>query len=507
MKWMVNQVLKQYLALRMKRIEQYMQHPEEAQDRWLRSLLDSARNTEIGRAYNFAEIKNADDFAREVPVHDYERIKGYIHRMMRGERDVLWPGEINWYSKSSGTTSDKSKYIPVPYSNMFGGHMASSWDSLALLYHNKPDMEIFRRKNLVMSGSFEALADYPKTHYGDVSAVLIHHMPAIGRSFYTPDLDVVLQPNFEKKLEQIADITSKRDDIVMFGGVPTWIIVLFRLILEKTGKSNMLEVWPHLQAYMHGGVGFEPYRQTFKDLIPSDDFAYQEIYNASEGYFGAQCDLRQQDMLLFMDNGVFYEFVPMEEWEKEHPKVVQLPDVELGKDYAIMISSNNGLWRYQPGDTITFTRRYPHCFQISGRTKQFINAFGEEVMVGDTDKALAETCRQMNAVVSEYTAAPVYFGRGKSKGGHEWIVEFDRAPSDLERFNEVLDETLQRINSDYEAKRFKSMALQRLLLRTVPKGTFHRWMRARGKFGNQNKVPRLANHRKFVEEVMKHVDG
>jgi len=212
-------------------------------------------------------------------------------------------------------------------------------------------------------------------------------------------------------------------------------------------------------------------------------------------------------MLLFMDNGVFYEFVPMEEWEKEHPTVVQLPDVELGKDYAIMISSNNGLWRYQPGDTISFTRRYPHCFQISGRTKQFINAFGEEVMVGDTDKALAETCRQMNAVVSEYTAAPVYFGRGKSKGGHEWIVEFDRAPSDLERFNEVLDETLQRINSDYEAKRFKSMALQRLLLRAVPKGTFLRWMRARGKFGNQNKVPRLANHRKFVEEVMKHVDG
>ena len=504
MKWMVNQVFKQYLSLRMKRIERYMQHPEEAQERWLRTLLDTARDTEFGREYNFAEIKNADDFARTVPVHDYERIKGYIHRMMRGEPDVLWPGEINWYSKSSGTTSDKSKFIPVPDSNLFGCHIAGSWDSLALLYHNKPDMEIFRRKSLVMSGSYEPLAEYPKTRYGDVSALLTHHMPAIARSFYTPDVEVVLQSNFEKKLEQIADITSKDDDVVMFGGVPTWIIVLFRLILEKTGKQNMLEVWPHLQAYMHGGVGFEPYRRTFKELIPSDDFVYQEIYNASEGYFGAQCDLGQHDMLLLMDNGVFYEFVPMEEWEKDHPKTVQLPDVELGKDYAIMISANNGLWRYQPGDTVVFTRRYPHCFQISGRTKQFINAFGEEVMVGDTDKALAEACRQMDAAVSEYTAAPVYFGSGKSKGGHEWVVEFERAPSDMEQFNQLLDETLQRINSDYEAKRFKGMALQRLLLRAVPKGTFHRWMRARGKFGNQNKVPRLANHRKFVEEVMQH---
>ncbi|MCA0238834.1 MAG: GH3 auxin-responsive promoter family protein [Bacteroidetes bacterium] len=507
MKWLVNKVLKQYLSVRMKRIEHYIEHPEEVQERWLRSLIDAAQSTEFGRRYGFSEIRDAEEFARRVPVHDYEKLKGDINRMMHGEQDVLWPGEINWYSKSSGTTSDKSKYIPVPYANMYDCHIAGSWDSLAMLYNNKPDMEIFRRKNLVMSGSFESLIDYPKTNYGDVSAVLTYHMPAIARPFYTPDLEVVLQSNFEDKIEQVAEITSKEDDVVMFGGVPTWIIVLFRLILEKTGKKNMLEVWPHLQAYMHGGVGFEPYRQTFRELIPSDDFVYQEIYNASEGYFGAQLDLDRNDMLLFTDNGVFYEFVPMEEWEKEHPKTVTLSDVELGKDYAIMISCNNGLWRYQPGDTVVFTRKYPHCFQISGRTKQFINAFGEEVMVGDADKALAETCRQMNAVVSEYTAAPVYFGSGKSKGGHEWIVEFEKEPADLERFNDLLDQTLQRINSDYEAKRFKGLALERLLLRAVPKGTFHRWMRARGKFGNQNKVPRLANHRKFVEEVVQYVEG
>lgn len=486
----------------MKRIERYMRHPEEVQEQWLRKLLQVARVTEFGRQHGFEDIRNFEQFARRVPVHEYDQLKPQILRMMRGEHDVLWPGEINWYSKSSGTTSDKSKYIPVPYSNLYSCHIAGSWDSLALLYHNKPDMKVFGAKNLVMSGSYESLTDYPKTRYGDVSAILTHQMPAIGRMFYTPDFKTMLQSNFEKKIAELAEKTSKRSDIVMFGGVPTWILVLFRLILEKTGKQNMLEVWPNLQAYMHGGVGFEPYRQTFKELIPSDDFVYQEIYNASEGYFGAQCDLDQYDMLLFADNGVFFEFVPMDQWDRDHPKTVTMADVDLGKDYAIMITANNGLWRYQPGDTVVFTRKYPHCFTISGRTKQFINAFGEEVMVGDTDKALAETCRQTEAIVAEYTAAPVYFKGEKSKGGHEWIVEFEKEPVDLAVFNKLLDENLQKINSDYEAKRFKGMALEPLRLVLVPKGTFLRWMRARGKYGNQNKVPRLANHRKFVEEVM-----
>jgi hypothetical protein len=504
MKWLVNQAIKQYLQVRMKRIEAYMNNPELSQERILTRLLSDSEYTEFGLKHNFSHIRHFDDFVREVPACDYEKTKGYIQRMMHGERDILCPGEVNWFSKSSGTTSDKSKFIPVPFTNMFGNHISGSWDSLALLYHNKPDMEIFRRKNLVMSGSFEALSAYPKTHFGDVSAILTYHMPSIGRMFYTPDFDVVLQSNFEDKIRQVAEITSHQDDIVMFGGVPTWIVVLFRMILEKTGKQNMLEVWPHLQAYMHGGVGFEPYRQTFRELIPSDNFVYQEIYNASEGYFGAQCDFAQKDMLLLADNDVFYEFVPMEEWEKEFPKTYPLSDIEVGKNYAIMISSSNGLWRYQPGDTVVFTRKYPHCFQISGRTKQFINAFGEEVMVGDTDKALAETCQKLNAVVSEYTAAPIYFNGEQGRGGHEWVVEFEKEPIDIENFNKILDETLQRINSDYEAKRFKGMALQQLRLNIVPKGTFHRWMKARGKFGNQNKVPRLANHRQYVDEVLKH---
>ncbi|MBK6929961.1 MAG: GH3 auxin-responsive promoter family protein [Saprospirales bacterium] len=504
MKWLVNATVKQYLCLRMKRIERFMYRPEVAQERWFRQLLYSARHTEFGRRHHFSSIRSMADFARQVPVHDYERLKADIARMMRGERDVLWPGEVNWYSKSSGTTSDKSKFIPVPNTNLVHCHNAGGWDSLALLYHNRPDMEVFRRRNLILPGSFERLPEYPKTRFGDVSSILIYHMPAIGRMFFTPDFETALMPNFEQKIERIADLVSRNDDVVMFGGVPTWLLVLFRLILEKTGKKNMLEVWPRLQAYLHGGVGFEPYRQTFRELIPSDTFVYQEIYNASEGYFGAQYDLKRDDMLLLADHGVFYEFIPLEEWEKDHPRAVLLQDVEIGKDYAVLISANNGLWRYLPGDTVVFTRKHPFCFRISGRTKQFINAFGEEVMVGDTDKALAETCRQMNAVVSEYTAGPVYFANGRSKGGHEWVVEFEKAPVDLARFNQMLDETLQRINSDYEAKRFRGMALECLRLRPVPPGTFHRWMKARGKIGSQTKVPRLANHRQFVEDVLRY---
>jgi hypothetical protein len=508
MKKLVNEAVKQYLRLRMLRIERYMQRPEESQEHWLRQLLGTAQNTKFGRKYGFSDLRTADDFAQRVPVQDYDSLKDGISSMMHGERDVLWPGVVNWYSKSSGTTSDKSKFIPVPPDNLSGNHIAGSWDSLALLYNYKPDLEIFCRNNLLLPGSFTTLPEHPATRFGDVSSILIHHMPAIGKWFYLPDFEVALMSNFEEKIKKTAEITAQRDDIAMFGGVPTWLIVLFRQVLDITGKQNLLEVWPNLQAYMHGGVGFEPYRQTFKELIPSDDFTYQEIYNASEGYFGAQCDFDRNDMLLLADNGVFYEFAPMEEWEKDHPKTVTMADVEIGKVYAIIISANNGLWRYQPGDTIVFTRKYPHCFQISGRTKQFINAFGEEVMVGDTDKAVAETCRQTDAIVKDYTAAPVYFSGGKKgKGGHEWAIEFEKSPKDVRHFSQLLDENLQRINSDYEAKRYKSLALEPLLLRAVPQGTFHRWMKANNRVGSQSKVPRLANHRKYIEDVLKFTDG
>ncbi|MDO8969680.1 MAG: GH3 auxin-responsive promoter family protein, partial [Saprospiraceae bacterium] len=293
-----NLAVKQYLSRRMKRIERYMTNPEEAQERWLRRLLDRARDTEQGRRWGFADIRNSEQFSRMVPAQDYDAFKPDILRMMHGERNVLWPGEINWYSKSSGTTSDKSKFIPVPYGNIFNCHMAGAWDAIAMLYDQKPDMQGFRYKHLAVPGSYQHFQDYPKTRFGDVSAILVEHMPTVGRILHTPDTQTCLLPNFEDKLKRIAEITSKQRDICLFGGVPTWLIVLFRMILEKTGKQNMLEVWPHLQAYMHGGVGFEPYRATFRELVPSDDFVYQEIYNASEGFFGAQSDLKQNDLLL-----------------------------------------------------------------------------------------------------------------------------------------------------------------------------------------------------------------
>jgi hypothetical protein len=503
MKWLVNEIMKITLRYHLQRVEEYMQRPGQAQERWFHGLLSTAQSTEFGKKYGFSEITTPDQYAARVPVHDYDGLKDSIARMMRGERDILWPGRVQWYSKSSGTTSDKSKFIPVTPANLEECHLAGSWDALALMHAHRNDLEIFRRKSLLMPGSFSSFSENPDTYFGDVSAVLTQHMPFIARWFYTPDFETALLPNFEDKIRKVAETCSEQDDIVMFGGVPTWIIVLFRMILEKTGKQNMLEVWPHLQAYMHGGVGFAPYRQTFKEFIPSDDFIYQEIYNASEGFFGAQCDFDRDDMLLLADNGVFYEFIPMEEWEKTHPKTVLLADVELGKNYAVLISANNGLWRYQPGDTIIFTRKNPHCFRISGRTKQFINTFGEEVMVGDADKALARTCEALGAVVAEYTAGPVFFDSSKdSRGGHEWLIEFQKPPADVAEFARLLDSNLQKINSDYEAKRYKDMALAPLKLSVLPNDTFMNWMKERGKFGNQNKVPRLANHRAYIESVL-----
>jgi hypothetical protein len=494
-------IMKPYLSWRMRRIRDYMRYPEKYQEYWFKNILDKCKDTEIGKKYHFREIKTHQQYRERLPLIEYEETKDAISRMMEGEKDVLRPGTINWYSKSSGTTSNKSKYIPVPYENLFRCHIRGSWDSVALLYDNKPDMQIFQRKNLLLPGSFERLPSRPKTAYGDVSAVLTHHMPQIGRMFYVPDFETALQKNFEEKIKKTAEIISKRNDIVMFGGVPTWLLVLFRMVLEHTGKQNLLEVWPHLQAYMHGGVGFSPYRETFRELIPSDQFVYQEIYNASEGYFGAQWNLKEQGILLFADNGMYFEFIPMDEWEKENPTALTMAEVEVGKNYAIVITTNGGLYRYAPGDTVVFVSTYPHAVRISGRTRQFINAFGEEVMIGDTDKALAETCESTHAVVAEYTAGPVYIASGK-KGGHQWVIEFERMPENLAEFNRLLDTNLQRINSDYEAKRYKNLALNQLKLNCVPSGTFHQWLKSKGKVESQAKVPRLANHPKYVEEIL-----
>ena len=510
MRKLTNSLFRQYLRFRMRHIRRYMADPHGVQQYWLDRLLLTARDTEWGGKYSFRSIKSHRQFANRIPVQDYDSLKPFIERMMMGERDVLWNGRVRFFSKSSGTTNDKSKFIPVSNQNLKFCHIGGTWDTTALFYDQRPDAELFQRKSMLMGGSLKQYGHFQKSFVGDVSAVMLDRMPWVGRPFFTPDFQTALLPDFEEKINRMVELCSK-EDVVMIGGVPTWTVVLFRRMLELTSKSNMLEVWPNFQVYIHGGVSFMPYREQFRQFFPTENatgkkVSYQEIYNASEGYFGIQNDLRTDDMLLLLDNGIYYEFLPMEEWEKEHPKAIPLEAVEVGKNYAIVISTNGGLWRYTPGDTITFTSKFPYKIKITGRTRQFVNAFGEEVMVENTDKALALTCRETGASVLEYTVAPVFL-KGTAKGGHEWLIEFDKKPFDLAQFTHLLDENLQRINSDYEAKRYRNMALNELRLRPMPRGTFHNWLKMKGKYGGQHKVPRLSNERKYVEEILAFLDG
>jgi GH3 auxin-responsive promoter len=497
----LNSIMKYVLRKRMRRIRYFSQHPHEVQAALLSQFINTNRHTQWGQIHDFKHIGSDKDFALNIPIQDYESLKPYITRMMYGERDVLWTGQVNWYSKSSGTTNDKSKFIPVTIQNLKTCHLKGAWDSSALIYKERPQSQNFAGKMLMMGGTYEAFEPYPQTRFGDVSAIMIHHLPSVGEYIYAPSIDIATMPNFEQKIERMAHALIK-EDMRSIGGVPTWTVVLLRRILELTGKSNILEVWPNLDLYLHGGVSFGPYKDTFKQLIPKEDFNYWEIYNASEGFFATQYNFQGDDMLLLLNNGIYYEFLPESEWYSKTPIAIPLRDVEEGKNYAPVITTNSGLWRYIVGDTVMFTSIKPYKIKVTGRTKQFVNAFGEEVMVSNTDKALADTCQLMNVQVSEYTVAPIYFNENGSKGGHEWVVEFEREPPDMEAFNNLLDSNLQRINSDYEAKRFKDMAMKRLMLRPVPRGTFHNWLKAKGKYGGQHKVPRLANHRQYVEDII-----
>jgi hypothetical protein len=499
MRRFVNQAFKAYYKLRMSQVERMMRYPIETQEKIFKQLILKAKHTEWGKKYHYQEIKNVFQFAERLPIVNYDDVKLDILRMMYGERDVLWPGRVRWFSKSSGTTNDRSKFIPVSDENLDRCHLRGSWDAMTFLYNQRPDARIFELKTLIMAGSLQRFQHYSSTRIGDVSAIMVSRMPRMGIPFFAPDFQTALLEDFEEKIERTAQITSQIKDIVAIGGVPTWVMVLFRRVLEITGKDNIIEVWPNFQFYIHGGVSFLPYREQFQRFLPAEQVSYQEVYNASEGYFGVQNDFSTNDMLLLLDNGVFYEFLPMEEWEKEHPKAIQLGQVEVGKIYAIVISTNAGLWRYLPGDTVVFTSLTPYKFNIVGRITQFINTFGEELIVANADKALAQTCQQTGVIALEYSAAPIFMGEGK--GGHEWFIEFEQIPKDIKQFTELLDQNLQVINSDYEAKRYKNMALQRLTVHPLPKGTFVNWLKSKGKYSSQVKVPRLANHRDYVEDL------
>jgi hypothetical protein len=500
MKKVINKVFKTYYNIRGARLNYSIFNAEKVQSALFDYLIDCGQSTKFGAEHGFDKIHSYEDFKSRVPISDYTDIFPYIERMMDGERDVLWPGRINWFSKSSGTTNAKSKFIPVSQENLENCHIKGNWNTMTFFYDQREDAKQFECRSIVMGGSLHPYKNNSDTLVGDVSAIMLKNMPNFAWAFMSPGMEVCLMDNFEEKIERMAQITAKQRDIVMIGGVPTWTVVLFKRILEITGASNMLEVWPEFQVYIHGGVSFLPYEAQFKAFFPSKHVDYLEVYNASEGFFAAQNDFSTKDMALFVDSGIFYEFIPKEDFGKSNPRVYKLGEVELDVDYAMIISTNSGLWRYAIGDCVRFTSLHPYKIKITGRTKQYINVFGEELMVENTDRALSEICSEYGISALDYTVGPVFL-EGDHKGGHEWLIEFDKEPLDLELFASKLDKRLQELNSDYEAKRFKNMALECLKLKSLPLGTFNNWMRIKGKYGGQNKVPRLSNSREYLESI------
>jgi hypothetical protein len=484
--------------LRLWRIEGWRNNPVESQREVLQDLVTSAQYTEFGRKYDFSRLFNVKKFKQAIPIHEYDDLKPYIQRIMEGEQNILWNTPIHWFAKSSGTTSDKSKFIPVSDESLEDCHYKAAKDVLTLYYNFNPESDLLTGKGLVIGGSHTVHQINDEAHYGDLSAVLLQNSPFWGHWIRTPDLRIALMDEWESKIEQLAS-TTVNENVTSISGVPTWTMVLFRRILELTGKSSMSEVWPQLELYIHGGVSFLPYKEQFSKLV-GKDIHYLEMYNASEGFFAAQDKPGEDGMLLFTDHGIFMEFMPLEEYGKKDPQTIGLQDVEVGKQYALVISTNGGLWRYLVGDTIVFTTLQPFRIKVSGRIKHYINAFGEEVIVDNTDKAIAIACAQTGAVVNDYTAAPLYFGES-SNGTHEWLIEFEKEPESLQKFIIILDEALKSINSDYEAKRYKDIALRLPVVHSIPKGIFTEWLKTRGKLGGQHKVPRLSNDRKYIDEI------
>ena len=479
-----------------------MKYPHDVQDEVLKKLLTAGRYSEFGQKYAFDDLLNYEDYKKRVPIHTYEQLFPYIERLLRGEQNILWPNEVKWFAKSSGTTNARSKFIPVTKDALEESHFKGGKDLLSIFINNYPDTKIFSGKGLAIGGSYRVNEFDPtnSSNYGDVSAVIMQNLPPWAEFIRTPSLEVALMDNWEEKIEKLANETTKVD-VTQIAGVPTWTVLLLQYIMDREKKNSVLEVWPNLEVFFHGAVSFAPYKKLFKTLIPSGQMKYWETFNASEGFFGIQAEKDSEDLLLMLDYGVFYEFIPMEEFDKEYPDAIGLQDVEVGKNYAMVISTNAGLWRYNIGDTIKFTSVAPYKIRISGRTKHFINAFGEEVIIENADTAITTACDQTGAVIDNFTAAPIFLEKSK-RGGHEWIIEFKSQPNDFNRFVHVLDDTLRKINSDYDAKRAHDIALIAPTVHSVSEGTFYNWMKKRGKLGGQNKVPRLSNSREYVEEIL-----
>lgn len=490
--------LSRLARLRYWRIEHWVNSPVEAQREVLQDLITHGQYTQFGRKFQFTEIFNIRKFKETVPIHEYEDLKPYIDQIMEGEESVLWNTPVEWFAKSSGTTNDKSKFIPLTKESIEDNHFQASKDVLTIYYHDLPNSDLLTGKGLVIGGSHQVHPIKDNIQYGDLSGVLLQNSPFWSSLIRTPELSIALMDEWEEKIESLAQSTIN-EDVSSIAGVPTWTLVLLKRILAISGKKNIKEVWPNLELYIHGGVSFTPYKAQFEKII-GPDCNYVEIYNASEGFFAAQDRINEEGMLLFLQHGIFYEFMPTEEYGKTNATTIGLDKVELGKNYAIIISTNGGLWRYLVGDTIQFTTLAPHRIKVSGRLKQYINAFGEEVISDNTDKAISKSCIEFGVNMKEYTAAPIYMS-DKNSGAHEWLIEFDENPIDMMAFTISLDKNLQSLNSDYEAKRHKNIALGLPQITAVKKACFHEWLKRKGKLGGQHKVPRLSNERKLVEEL------
>lgn len=495
----INSIASWVLKQRIHEIELFLKYPNEVQEELLMNLIRLAENTILGREYDFKSIKSYDEFQNRIPVSSYEDLEPLIERTRKGEQHVFWNQPIKWFAKSSGTTNAKSKFIPVSNDALENCHYKGSKDLLCMYLNNNENSQLFTGKSLRLGGSKQLYEDN-NTFFGDLSAILIDNMPFWAEFSSTPSNKTSLMSEWETKLMAIVNET-KVENVTSFAGVPSWMMVLLNKLLEETKNENLFTIWPNLEVYFHGGVSFEPYREQYKKILPKDDFKYYEIYNASEGFFAIQDLNHSSDLLLMLDYGIFYEFIPMDTFGTSNQKVIRLAEVELNKNYAVVITTNSGLWRYLIGDTVRFTSLKPYRIKITGRTKHHINVFGEELMVENTDMALAKACQITNTEIIDYTVAPIFMN-GKEKGAHEWIIEFKKHPNDLDYFSKILDETIQTLNSDYEAKRYNNMTLNPLKINIARENLFYDWLKEKGKLGGQNKIPRLSNSRDYLENLL-----
>lgn len=493
-------VNKLYFQPRRRELEHYVNEGEEMQHEILQYLVKRGKDTEYGRKYLFSTINNYNDFAQNIPLNTYEELKGYIDRMRHGERNILWPGQVKWYAKSSGTTNDKSKFIPITHEGLQNVHYQGGKDVLAYYLSNNPDSKLFSGKGLILGGSHSPNYNLSNSLVGDLSAILIENINPLANLVRVPSKEVALLSDFEVKRDKIArEVLSQ--NVTNISGVPSWMLSVLVRVMELSGKKHLQEVWPNLEVFFHGGIAFTPYREQYEQLITKQDMHYMETYNASEGFFGIQDDPNDKSMLLTLDYGVYYEFLPMDEFENEKPNIVPLEGVEVGRNYAMIISTVCGLWRYEIGDTIQFTSVRPYKFVITGRTKYFINAFGEELIMDNAEKGIEAACKATGAQISDYTAAPIFMD-SNAKCRHQWLMEFTKMPDSISDFERILDSKLQEINSDYEAKRFHDVTLQQLEVVVARKNLFNDWLKSKGKLGGQHKIPRLSNSRKNIDEML-----